>query len=159
MSPDCALAPSEPEIRTGGIPLQRFHATRQSRGSYRPAVIAHFIAQLSAAACILASATAAHSEWRYCYAADPDRHRFYVSLSFIATQPMKAIEDAFARMLDERRIERRIAACPPARTKDDVDDMVEQATSYNRRNRNVVVPLDWAPADLTASPMKHTTVP
>jgi hypothetical protein len=62
-------------------------------------------------------------------------------------------------MLDERRIERRIAACPRARTKDDVDDMVEQATSYNRRNRNVVVPLDWAPADLTASPMKHTTVP
>src|SRR4051794_18868223 len=106
---------------------------------------------------LIASTTAARADWRYCYAAAPDQHRFYVSLPFVETLPMAAIEDAFTRMLDERRIERRAAACPRGHTEEDVRDLIAHATSYNRQNGNTVVPLDWSPPNLTALPTRRWT--
>jgi hypothetical protein len=97
--------------------------------------------------------TAALADWRYCYASAPDQHRFYMSLPFVQTQPAETIEDAFRRMLDERGIQPRAVVCPRGHDQAEVQERMDHATSYNRQNGNTVVPLDWSPASLTASPV------
>jgi len=109
-------------------------------------------------ASVVAAATAARAEWRYCYATAPDQHRFYVSSAFVQAQPMEAIEDAFRRMLEERQIEARAVACPRGHNEEEVQERISYTTSYNRQNGNTVVPLAWSPANLTASPRRSSPV-
>ena len=107
---------------------------------------------------VLATTTLAHADWSYCYAADPDQHRFYVSSPFVQTQPMEAIEDAFRRMLEEQHIDARAVACPRGHDEEEVQERISYTTSYNRQNGNTVVPLAWSPANLTASPRRSSPV-
>ena len=104
------------------------------------------------AAAVVVTATAARADWRYCYASAPDQQRLYVSSPFVQTQPMEVIEDAFRRMLEGRRIEPHAVACPRGHDEAEVRDRMDHTASYNRQNGNTVVPLDWSPASLTASP-------
>ncbi len=112
-------------------------------------------AAVTGMAAVLATTTAAYAEWRYCFAAAPDQHRFYVSSPFVQTQPMEFIEVAFRRMLEERRIETRAVGCPRGHDEAEVWERMGHATAYNRQSGNSVVPLDWSPANLTAMPW-HT---
>lgn len=115
-------------------------------------------ALLVGVAAVVATATAAQADWRYCYASSSEQHRFYVSSPFVQTQPMEVIEAAFRRMLEERRIESRAAACPRGHDEAEVRARMDHTASYNRQNGNTVVPLDWSPANLTASPWRSPPV-
>src|SRR5215210_3066541 len=86
--------------------------------------------------------TAAQADWRYCYASAPDQHRFYMSVPFVQTQPIEIVEDAFRRMLEERRIQPRAVACPRGHDEAEVQERMEHAASYNRQNGNTIVSLD-----------------
>src|SRR4051812_49763398 len=95
---------------------------------------------------VLATTTLAHADWSYCYAADPDQHRFYVSSPFVQTQPMEAIEAAFRRVLEEQQLDSRAVACPRGSDEAEVRERLNYAASYNRQNGNSVIRLDWSPA-------------
>ncbi len=99
-------------------------------------------------AALLSCATAAYAgdpvEWRYCIAPEPARHAIYLSPVFASAASMDSIEGAFARALDNARVQYEAVQCPRGDA-DAIASMRQHAIDFNEKAGNRVVQLDWVP--------------
>jgi hypothetical protein len=81
--------------------------------------------------------------WQYCVAPSPADSKVYISAAFPKRFSLFANETAFARKLQESKIQHGAVQCPNSGDEPSILSMRQRAISFNQDRGNTIVTVDW----------------